>query len=188
MSEPGKQPLTGEVYDAGGVKIYGWEWNDIGGPRGRSRLPWFGIFLVVFGALLLLRQVFPALETAGSLLFLAVGVAFLVSWLVNRGLGSLYLGVDHHGARRPRPARRRGRRLRAGRRHPVPRRRVPVHRARARRERRGLGLAARARAHPVRDRGLERRHAQPERHRVAARRSLIVGVIVLARAMSPTRR
>ena len=47
-----QQPLTGEVYDAGGVKIYGWEWNDIGGPRGRSRLPWFGIFLVVFGALL----------------------------------------------------------------------------------------------------------------------------------------
>lgn len=94
MSEQqSQQPLTGEVYDAGGVKIYGWEWNDIGGPRGRSRLPWFGIFLVVFGALLLLRQVFPALETAGSLLFLAVGVAFLVSWLVNRGLGSLYLGA-----------------------------------------------------------------------------------------------
>ena len=93
MSEQQNQPpLTGEVYDAGGVKIYGWEWNDIGGPRGRSRLPWFGIFLVVFGALLLLRQVFPALETAGSLLFLAVGVAFLVSWLINRGLGSLYLG------------------------------------------------------------------------------------------------
>ena len=93
MSEPRDEPLTGEVYDAGGVKIYGWEWNDIGGPRGRSRLPWFGIFLVVFGGLLLLRQVFPALETAGSLLFLAVGVAFLVSWLVNRGLGSLYLGA-----------------------------------------------------------------------------------------------
>jgi hypothetical protein len=93
MSEPRDEPLTGEVYDAGGVKIYGWEWNDIGGPRGRSRLPWFGIFLVVFGALLLLRQLFPALETAGSLLFLAVGVAFLVSWLVNRGLGSLYLGA-----------------------------------------------------------------------------------------------
>ena len=93
MTEQHDQPLTGEVYDRGGVKIYGWEWSDIGGPRGRSRLPWFGIFLVVFGALLLLRQVFPALETAGSLLFLAVGVAFLVSWLVNRGLGSLYLGA-----------------------------------------------------------------------------------------------
>jgi hypothetical protein len=93
MSEHRDEAITGDVYDSGGVRIYGWEWNDIGGPRGRSRLPWFGIFLVVFGGLLLLRQVFPALETAGSLLFLAVGVAFLVSWLVNRGLGSLYLGA-----------------------------------------------------------------------------------------------
>ena len=85
------EPLQGEVID-GGVRVYGWEWNDIGGPRGKSRLPWFGIFLVVFGALLLLRYVFPSLETAGSLLFLAAGLAFLVSWLVNRGVGSLYLG------------------------------------------------------------------------------------------------
>ncbi len=92
MSERRDQPLSGDVFDSKGAHVYGWEWNDIGGPRGRSRLPWFGIFLVVFGGLLLLRQVFPALETAGSLLFLAAGVAFLVSWLVNRGVGSLYLG------------------------------------------------------------------------------------------------
>jgi hypothetical protein len=91
MSDRRSEPVTGEVVD-GGVHVYGWEWNDIGGPRGRSRLPWFGIFLVVFGALLLLRQVYPSLETAGSLLFLAAGIAFLVSWLVNRGVGSLYLG------------------------------------------------------------------------------------------------
>ncbi len=92
MSKRYDRPMAGDVIDAGGVHIYGWEWNDVGGPRGRSRLPWFGIFLVVFGCLLLLRQVFPALETAGSLLFLAVGLAFLVSWLINRGVGSLYLG------------------------------------------------------------------------------------------------
>jgi len=91
MSERRTEPLQGEVVD-GGVRVYGWEWNDIGGPRGKSRLPWFGIFLVVFGALLLLRYVFPSLETAGSLLFLAAGLAFLVSWLVNCGVGSLYLG------------------------------------------------------------------------------------------------
>jgi hypothetical protein len=91
MTERRTEPLQGEVID-GGVRVSGWEWNEIGGPRGRSRLPWFGIFLVVFGALLLLRAVFPSLETAGSLLFLAAGVAFLVSWLVNRGVGSLYLG------------------------------------------------------------------------------------------------
>ena len=94
MAERRDEPVTGDVIEDGSVRAYSWEWNEIGGPTGRnrSRLPWFGIFLVVFGALLLLRLWFPALETAGSLLFLAVGVAFLVSWLVNRGMGSLYLG------------------------------------------------------------------------------------------------
>ena len=91
MSERRTEPLQGEVVD-GGVRVYGWEWNDIGGPRAKSRLPWFGIFLVVFGALLLLQQVLPSFKEAGSLLFLAVGVAFLVSWIVNRGMSSLYLG------------------------------------------------------------------------------------------------
>ena len=92
MSERRNEPVSGEVV-GGGMHVYGWEWNDIGGPRGRSRVPWFGIFLVVFGGLLLLRQVYPGIETAGSLIFLAAGVAFLVSWLVNRGVGALYLGA-----------------------------------------------------------------------------------------------
>ena len=94
MAERRDEPVTGDMIEDGAVRAYAWEWTEIGGPAGRnrSRLPWFGIFLVVFGALLLLRLWFPALETAGSLLFLAVGVAFLVSWLVNRGMGSLYLG------------------------------------------------------------------------------------------------
>lgn len=93
MSDRSNRPVQGDVLDGGGIRAYGWEWSDIGGSRGRTRLPWFGIFLVVFGALLLLRQIYPSLDTAGSLLFLAVGVAFLVSWLVNRGIGSLYLGA-----------------------------------------------------------------------------------------------
>ena len=92
MTQRPGEPLHGDVVDGGRVRAYGWEWSDIGGSRGRSRVPWFGIFLVVFGALLLLRQVFPAINTAGSLLFLAVGLAFLVSWLISRGMGSLYLG------------------------------------------------------------------------------------------------
>lgn len=87
------EPLRGDVIDGGRIRAYGWEWSDIGGPRGRSRVPWFGIFLVVFGGLLLLQRVYPALETAGSLLFFAVGVAFLASWVINRGMGSLYLGA-----------------------------------------------------------------------------------------------
>ena len=92
MSDRRDPPVQGDVVGGGVVHAYGWEWTDIGGSRSRTRLPWFGIFLVVFGALLLLRQVYPSLETAGSLLFLAAGVAFLVSWVVNRGIGSLYLG------------------------------------------------------------------------------------------------
>ena len=92
MAQQPGQPLRGDVIDGNGVHAYSWEWTDIGGPRGRSRVPWFGIFLVVFGALLLLQQVLPSFKEAGSLLFLAVGVAFLVSWIVNRGMSSLYLG------------------------------------------------------------------------------------------------
>ncbi len=92
MNERRNEPVSGDIV-GGGVHVYGWEWNDTGGPRGRSRVPWFGVFLLVFGVLLLLRQLYPSLETAGSLVFLAAGVAFLVSWLVNRGVGSLYLGA-----------------------------------------------------------------------------------------------
>lgn len=93
MSERDGRPLDGDVIDGRAVHGYGWDWTDSGSPRGRSRLPWFGVFLVVFGGLLLLRQAFPSLDTAGSLLFLAAGVAFLVVWVVNRGAGSLYLGA-----------------------------------------------------------------------------------------------
>jgi hypothetical protein len=95
MTERRDQPVSGEVIEGPTgptVHAYRWEWSDVGGPRGRSRLPWFGIFLVVFGILLLGQLWFPALATASSLVFLAVGVAFLVSWVVNRGVASLYLG------------------------------------------------------------------------------------------------
>jgi hypothetical protein len=93
MTERREQPVSGEVIEAGDARASSWAWSELPGAPARGRLPWFAIFLVVFGALLLLRQLFPALETAGSLLFLAVGLAFLVSWLVNRGMGSLYLGA-----------------------------------------------------------------------------------------------
>jgi hypothetical protein len=94
MTERRDEALTGDVIEpgSGNVRAYSWEWSELPGTSGRSRLPWFGIFLVVLGALLLLRTLFPALETAGSLFFLAIGVAFLVSWAINRGMGSLYLG------------------------------------------------------------------------------------------------
>ena len=94
---PGPRPAPGSGSGPGSgpaIRAYRWEWSNVAGPAaGRTRLPWLGIFLVVFGALLLAQIWFPALATAGSILFLAIGVAFLVSWAVNRGTPSLYLGA-----------------------------------------------------------------------------------------------
>jgi hypothetical protein len=75
----------------GGVHVYSWEW----GPDDTRRpgLPWIGIFLLVFGGLLLVQQAYPELESAGSLLVLAIGLAFLVKWAIDRGSGSLYAGA-----------------------------------------------------------------------------------------------
>ena len=93
MSDQRGKSASGDVVGDGGVvHAYGWEWSDVGGPRGRSRLPWFGIFLIVLGGLLLAERLWPQLSSAGSLVFLAVGLAFLASWLVNHGVASLYMG------------------------------------------------------------------------------------------------
>lgn len=75
----------------GGVHVYTWEW----GPDQTRRpgLPWIGIFLLVFGGLLLLQQLYPEFEAVGSVLVLAVGLAFLIKWAVDRGTGSLYAGA-----------------------------------------------------------------------------------------------
>jgi hypothetical protein len=75
----------------GGPRIYRWEW----GPDDARRpgLPWIGIFLLVFGVLLLIQQAFPQLKAAGSLVVLAIGLAFLVRWAIERGTGSLYAGA-----------------------------------------------------------------------------------------------
>jgi hypothetical protein len=83
----GRDPGEGSSYS----KVYTWEW----GPDQARRpgLPWIGIFLLVFGGLLLLRQVFPEARSLGSLITLAVGIAFLIKWAIDRGTGSLYAGA-----------------------------------------------------------------------------------------------
>ena len=77
--------------DAPGVRRYRWEW----GPDDTRRpgLPWIGIFLLVFGGLLLVQEAFPAFKAAGSVVVLAIGVAFLVKWAIDRGTASLYAGA-----------------------------------------------------------------------------------------------
>ena len=73
------------------VQVYTWEW----GPDQARRpgLPWIGIFLLIFGGLLLLQQVFPQFKELGSVLVLAIGLAFLVKWAIDRGTPSLYAGA-----------------------------------------------------------------------------------------------
>ena len=39
------------------------------------------------------QQLFPALRDLGSVVVLAIGLAFLVQWAITRGSGSLYLGA-----------------------------------------------------------------------------------------------
>jgi hypothetical protein len=93
-----QEPVTRLGPDSGGrmpgdpaVRVYHWDW----GPDDARRpgLPWIGIFLLVFGGLLLLQQVFPQFEALGSVLVLAIGLAFLLKWAVDRGTGSLYAGA-----------------------------------------------------------------------------------------------
>ena len=81
--------------DAGEVRIYSWEWGT-GRPGEQGRrpgLPWIGVFLLVFGGLLVIQQLYPQSQALGSMLMLAIGLAFLIRWAVTRGTGSLYAGA-----------------------------------------------------------------------------------------------
>jgi hypothetical protein len=75
----------------GDVRVVEWRWG--ADERRRPGLPWIGIFLVVFGALLLLDRFLPQFETAGSAFLLAVGLVLLGRWVLERGSGSLYAGA-----------------------------------------------------------------------------------------------
>ncbi|HEX8024926.1 MAG TPA: hypothetical protein VF484_01855 [Candidatus Limnocylindrales bacterium] len=90
-----KPPVTRLPTDDGrGTDHVGsWTWayrsTDDRGPQ----LPWIGIFLVIFGALLLLDRAFPGYQVGGSVLVLAAGLAFLVVWGLRRGTFALYAGA-----------------------------------------------------------------------------------------------
>jgi hypothetical protein len=102
-NQPADTGVTRLGPDSGGrtpsdtdVRVYSWEWGT--GRLGRDGdrrpgLPWFGIFLLVFGGLLLLQQLYPQSQAIGSVLMLAIGIAFLIRWAITRGTGSLYAGA-----------------------------------------------------------------------------------------------
>lgn len=75
----------------GSIRTHTWEWGPEQGRR--PGLPWIGIFLLVFGGLLLVQQLLPEAEGLGSILVLAIGLAFLIKWVIDRGTGSLYAGA-----------------------------------------------------------------------------------------------
>ena len=77
--------------ERGPVRVYSWNGgrDEDRGPR----LPWIGIFLVIFGALLLIERFLPDIKNLGNLIVLAVGLAFLVAWAVNRRTFALYAGA-----------------------------------------------------------------------------------------------
>src|SRR5258707_15733479 len=74
MSEPqmsGNKPR-------GNTQLYGWEWDR--DQERRPRIPWIGVFLLVFGGLLLLERALPAYRDLGNIAVLAAGGAVLILW------------------------------------------------------------------------------------------------------------
>jgi hypothetical protein len=74
----------------GEVQWHGWGWGD---EQRRPGLPWIGIFLVVFGGLLLLERLVPQFRAAGSAFIVAIGIVFLVRWATERRMAFLYAGA-----------------------------------------------------------------------------------------------
>jgi hypothetical protein len=83
---PGQPPP-----EQGGVRAYTWEWGreEDRGPR----LPWIGVFLVIYGALLLVERLANQYLVPANLLVLAAGLTFMILWLLRRGTFSLYAGA-----------------------------------------------------------------------------------------------
>jgi hypothetical protein len=81
----------GEPGGGPAVRVYGWQW----GPDEDRRpgLPWIGIFLVAFGALLLLENSLPEYRDLGNVAILAAGLASLLVWAIRRGSAALYIGA-----------------------------------------------------------------------------------------------
>lgn len=73
------------------IRVYGWSW----GPDEQQRpgLPWIGVFLVVFGAILLIEQTLPEFRRLGDVALLAAGIASLIVWIVRRSSLALYAGA-----------------------------------------------------------------------------------------------
>ncbi|CAN5199172.1 hypothetical protein BH24CHL7_BH24CHL7_03870 [soil metagenome] len=70
-----------------GPEWQAWTW----GSRGTG-FPWLGVLLVLIGIGLLIRYLVPTVSV-GTLILLAVGLAFLVGWLLGRSWFAMVPGV-----------------------------------------------------------------------------------------------
>jgi hypothetical protein len=75
----------------GPVRVYGWSWGPDEGRR--PGLPWIGVFLIVFGGLLLVETLLPDYQSLGNVVVLAAGLASLVIWVIRRDTIPLYAGA-----------------------------------------------------------------------------------------------
>jgi hypothetical protein len=75
-----------------GGRVWSWDWGG-GEAERRPRVPWIGVFLLVFGGLLLLERALPQYRDLGNIAVLAAGLAFLVVWAVGRDVFPLYAGA-----------------------------------------------------------------------------------------------
>src|SRR6266567_4468429 len=82
-------PVSGDK-PRGNVQVYGWEWGR--DEDRRPQIPWIGVFLLVFGALLLVERALPQYRDLGNIAVLAAGIAFLIVWAVRRSTFALYAG------------------------------------------------------------------------------------------------
>jgi hypothetical protein len=71
--------------------VYGWQWGR--DEDRRPGLPWIGVFLVIFGGLLIVQYALPDYRDLGNTGVLAAGLAFLLVWALRRGTAALYLGA-----------------------------------------------------------------------------------------------
>ena len=76
--------------EQGPIRVYGWNWGR--DEDRRPQVPWIGVFLVILGGLLVLKQI-PQYRNVGDVVVLAAGLAFLVIWLLRRSTFSLYAGA-----------------------------------------------------------------------------------------------
>jgi hypothetical protein len=76
---------------SGGVRVYNWDWGR--DDDRRPQVPWIGVFLLVFGGLLLLERVVPQYREIGNVALLAAGIAFLIVWAIRRSTFALYAGA-----------------------------------------------------------------------------------------------